>query len=67
MKTYDFVQELMMEALVSRIEDTKQFLKPKELGPNDPRKISKHLAPASPAPTRQLAEKKSLGFNEIEL
>ena len=62
-KNYNHIDEILMDALTARIEDKGTFLKAKDLPENDPRRISKWLAPQSPQPTADIAKKQFSRFN----
>ena len=52
-KQYQYIQTLLASALIMRIND-RVGMKMTALAPDDPRLISKHLAPIEPPPTEEL-------------
>lgn len=60
-KDYNYIPELKTKALVLRMQD-RIGMKKKELEPEDPRRLSAHLAPVEPKPTGQLVAEKVSRF-----
>ncbi|XP_069133173.1 uncharacterized protein [Argopecten irradians] len=55
-KEYRYVNDLLKNMLVRRLDDREGMHRPKEMAADDPRRLSSHLAPVSPEPTKQLVD-----------
>ena len=57
---YTYIDGMLQDVVTMRINDKIGMYKTKTLEAQDPRRISTHLAPISPKPTKQIhAEQKS--------
>ncbi|XP_077978404.1 uncharacterized protein LOC144433886 [Glandiceps talaboti] len=55
-KTYPHIRQLKQSILQKRLVDRQGMQRKKELEPQDPRRLSAHLAPTSPQPTAALVQ-----------
>ncbi|CAG2242765.1 unnamed protein product [Mytilus edulis] len=65
-KNYDYIQDLIRQILCTRIEDGIGMNRPLELEEDDPRRISAHLAPVPPPPTRDIVATQISRFENLD-
>jgi hypothetical protein len=53
-KSYKYIDDLIESALICRIQDKIGMRRKRTLETDDPRRISQHLAPVEPLPTKEL-------------
>lgn len=63
-KSYEHVSKLMTNIVVARISDEEGMSHPVVLGADDPRRLSKTIAPTEPKPTIQLQQEKVSRFQK---
>ncbi|XP_048768864.2 uncharacterized protein LOC125675325 [Ostrea edulis] len=63
-KSYEHVSKLMTNIVVARISDEEGMSHPVVLGVDDPRRLSKTIAPTEPKPTIQLQQEKVSRFQK---
>ena len=56
-KEYGYITEIQTEIMRWRMADRQSILRRREMLPNDPRRISRTLAPSSPPPTAELVRR----------
>ncbi|XP_052097349.1 uncharacterized protein LOC127732344 [Mytilus californianus] len=64
-KNYDYIQDLIRQVLCTRIEDGIGMNRRLELEEDDPRRISAHLAPVPPPPTRDIVATQISRFENL--
>ncbi|XP_060553607.1 uncharacterized protein LOC132714710 [Ruditapes philippinarum] len=62
-KSFDYIQEVLVKALMNRLNDTKGMYRKVTLDPTDVRLISKTIAPVEPPSTQQLVQEKKSRYN----
>lgn len=63
-KSYEHVSKLMTRIVVARISDGEGMSHPVVLGADDPRRLSRTIAPIEPKPTEQLQQEKVSRFQK---
>lgn len=53
-KSYKYIDGMLKSALQLRLADRVGMYRPRELEEEDPRRLSRHLAPISPKPTKDI-------------
>ena len=53
-KMYFYIDALLQDAVTMRMSDNHGMYKTRPLEADDPRRISSHLAPISPKPTKEI-------------
>jgi hypothetical protein len=61
-KKYHYMDTILQEAISMRMSDKEGVYKRRKLEEDDPRRLSKHLAPVSPQPTRAIHEEQKSRF-----
>ena len=56
-KKYQYIVEMQTDVVYRRMADTESVTRRRELMPEDPRRISRTLAPTSPPPTAELVRR----------
>jgi hypothetical protein len=62
-KSFDYIQEVLVKALMNRLNDTKGMYRKVTLDPTDVQLISKTIAPVEPPSTQQLVQEKKSRYN----